>query len=37
MTSNLDYYQRRGFVETHRATADGYHRVYFCKSVDGVA
>jgi len=37
MTSNLGYHQRRGFVETHRATADGYRRVYFCKSIDGAA
>lgn len=33
MTENLDYYPRRGFTETHRAEADGYHRVYFSRPV----
>lgn len=31
MTENLAYYQRRGYVETHRAMADGFSRVYFSK------
>ena len=33
MTSNLDYYTRRGFVETHRAVDKGYSRVYFTRRV----
>ena len=33
MTANLDYYPRRGYVETHRAHEAGYHRVYFSKTV----
>lgn len=33
MTENLDYYPRRGFIETHRAEADGYRRVYFSRPV----
>jgi len=35
MTSNIGYYQRRGFVETHRAVSDGYRRVYFARSING--
>src|SRR3954447_20027216 len=31
MTENLDYYPRRGYVETHRSDADGFHRVFFAK------
>ena len=31
MTENLEYYPRRGFVETHRALDAGYHRVFFTK------
>lgn len=31
MTENLEYYRRRGFVETHRAAADGYQRIYFSR------
>ncbi len=31
MTENLAYYPRRGYVETHRAVADGFSRVYFSK------
>jgi ribosomal protein S18 acetylase RimI-like enzyme len=31
MTENLDYYPRRGFVETHRAIDHGYRRVFFTK------
>ena len=34
MTENLDYYQKRQFVETHRANASGYDRVYFTHHVD---
>ncbi len=33
MTQNLDYYPRRGFEETHRATDDGYERVYYRRPV----
>lgn len=29
MTENLDFYPRRGFVETHRGVEAGYRRVYF--------
>jgi hypothetical protein len=28
MTENLALYPRRGYVETHRAEADGFSRVY---------
>ncbi|WP_024802151.1 GNAT family N-acetyltransferase [Nocardia sp. BMG51109] len=31
MTENLDYYPRNGYVETHRATENGYRRVFFVK------
>jgi hypothetical protein len=31
MTENLDYYPRRGYRETHRATHNGYQRVFFSK------
>ena len=31
MTENLAYYPRRGYVETHRADQDGFHRVFFRK------
>ncbi len=31
MTENIGYYARRGYVETGRATEDGYRRVYFAK------
>ena len=34
MSENLDYYSRRGFIETHRSTVDGYDRVYFAKRLD---
>ena len=33
MTSNLDYYPRRGYVETHRSDESGYRRVYFSKTL----
>lgn len=31
MASNIDFYLRRGFVETHRAVDDGYRRIYFSR------
>ena len=34
MTENLDYYPRRGYTETGRASQDGYRRVFFTKRVD---
>lgn len=34
MTENLAYYARHGYVETHRAERDGFHRVFFRKPVD---
>ncbi len=37
MTENLDYYPRRGFIETHRAEDAGYHRVYFSRAVPASA
>lgn len=33
MTETLDYYPRRGFRETHRATQDGFSRVFFAKEL----
>lgn len=33
MTENLDYYPRRGFVETHRAEEHGFARVFFEKEL----
>lgn len=33
MTENLAYYQRHGYRETHRATQDGFERVFFTKSL----
>jgi N-acetylglutamate synthase-like GNAT family acetyltransferase len=33
MTENLAYYQRRGFVETHRASVHGFRRVFFSRPV----
>ncbi len=33
MIENLTYYQRHGYLETHRATQDGYRRVFFTKAV----
>ncbi len=35
MTENLDYYPRRGFVETHRGSDEGYRRVYFSRQLPG--
>ena len=34
MTENIQYYPRKGFRETHRATDAGYQRVYFSRCVD---
>ncbi len=33
MASNIDYYLRRGFVETHRSVDNGYRRVYFTRKL----
>lgn len=33
MTENLDFYPRRGFVETHRSSVDGFDRVFFTKQL----
>jgi N-acetylglutamate synthase-like GNAT family acetyltransferase len=33
MTDNLEFYPRRGFHETGRGLEDGFHRVFFAKSV----
>lgn len=33
MTENLTYYPHHGFIETHRATQDGYRRVFFRRSL----
>ncbi len=33
MTENLAYYPRHGYVETHRATQDGFDRVFFSKAL----
>jgi GNAT superfamily N-acetyltransferase len=35
MTENLDYYPRKGYVETHRGEQDGYRRVFFAKTLAG--
>lgn len=34
MTENLSYYQKHGYVETHRTAEDGFRRVYFRKPLD---
>ena len=34
MTENLAFYPRRGFHETGRGLQDGYHRVFFAKTLD---
>lgn len=31
MTENIDYYTRRGYVETHRLRENGFSRVFFTK------
>ena len=33
MTENLAYYARHGYVELHRATEDGYRRVFLGKQL----
>jgi N-acetylglutamate synthase-like GNAT family acetyltransferase len=33
MTENHTYYRHRGFVETHRAVANGFARVFFTKQL----
>lgn len=33
MADNVRYYKRRGFVETHRATDNGYRRIYFSRQL----
>lgn len=33
MVGNLTFYRRRGYLETHRATEDGYRRVFFSKRI----
>jgi N-acetylglutamate synthase-like GNAT family acetyltransferase len=33
MTENHAYYRHRGFVETHRAVANGFARVFFTKQL----
>ncbi len=33
MTDNLEFYPRRGFHETARSLQDGFHRVFFAKSL----
>ena len=33
MTENLAFYLRSGYHETHRGDQDGFHRVYFSKTV----
>lgn len=33
MTENIAYYQRLGYEEVERRIEDGYHRVFFCKSL----
>ena len=33
MTENLEFYPRRGYHETGRGTQDGFHRVFFAKTL----
>ena len=33
MTSNMEFYPKRGFVETHRAVQAGYRRVFYSRGV----
>jgi ribosomal protein S18 acetylase RimI-like enzyme len=35
MTENIALYTRTGYVETHRGTTNGLHRVYMTKRLDG--
>lgn len=37
MNENIDYYPRRGFVETHRTNDAGYQRVYFTRHLPSVS
>jgi ribosomal protein S18 acetylase RimI-like enzyme len=37
MTENLGFYQRQGYVETHRGEQDGHHHVFFAKAVPPLA
>ena len=34
MTENLSFYSQHGFVETHRASDDGFRRVFFAKRIE---
>ena len=34
MAENIQYYPRKGFRETHRASDAGYQRVYFSRILD---
>ena len=34
MTENIAYYGRHGYRETHRVLQDGFHRVFFRKTLD---
>ena len=34
MTENLAYYPRHGYIQTHRACQDGFHRVFFRKQLN---
>ena len=36
MTENLAFYPHRGFHETGRGLQDGYHRVFFAKTLDPI-
>lgn len=36
MIENLAFYPRRGYTETHRASVDGYRRVYFTKHLSAL-
>ena len=35
MARNIGWYERLGFVETHRGVANGFERVYFRKALAG--
>jgi len=34
MTENIEYYPKKGYRETHRATDAGYQRVYYSRLLD---
>jgi ribosomal protein S18 acetylase RimI-like enzyme len=36
MTENLSMYTHLGFVETRRATENGFHRIYMCRTLPDV-